>query len=403
MSLFGERIQPIPLLIPQQGTPVALERVSVTDKLFQESWLQKLIFENPSLLPVSEIEPVFGPLVAIGREVSTNVGFIDNLFISPQGYLTIVETKLWRNPEARREVVGQIIDYAKELSLWSFDRLDQTVRAFFKNKKFGVIEALRSIEDIAEEDESDIIDSITRNLQRGRLLLLIVGDGIRESTEAMAEFLSQTPQLHFCLALIELQVFKIGEDMLVIPQIVTRTREITRAVIRLEGGTVQNISVDLDVSREEKGSGAKRYTLSEEEFFESMRRAVGDNEILFAKELMKSAQEMGCEIEMRQASYVIKLSDPMGSGQRLTLLVINKNGEFYIGWLLDQLERAGLKREVGVAYYEAMKALFQGCETNPKKDTVWAINKAIDKLDELKQLIEDTIREINASAETIES
>jgi hypothetical protein len=70
---------------------------------------------------------------------------------------------------------------------------------------------------------------------------------------------------------------------------------------------------------------------------------------------------------------------------------------------LDQLERAGLKREVGVAYYEAMKALFQGCETNPKKDTVWAINKAIDKLDDLKQLIENTVREINASAETIES
>lgn len=30
----------------------------------------------------------------------------------PEGYLTIVETKLWRNPQARREVVAQIVEEA---------------------------------------------------------------------------------------------------------------------------------------------------------------------------------------------------------------------------------------------------------------------------------------------------
>ncbi len=43
--------------------------------------------------------------------------------VYPRGYLTIVETKLWRNPEARREVVGQIVDYAKELSTWDVEEL----------------------------------------------------------------------------------------------------------------------------------------------------------------------------------------------------------------------------------------------------------------------------------------
>ena len=28
----------------------------------------------------------------------------------------LIECKLWRNPEARREVVGQILDYAKVLT-----------------------------------------------------------------------------------------------------------------------------------------------------------------------------------------------------------------------------------------------------------------------------------------------
>ncbi len=33
----------------------------------------------------------------------------------------LVEAKLWRNPEARRKVIGQILDYAKELSRWNYE------------------------------------------------------------------------------------------------------------------------------------------------------------------------------------------------------------------------------------------------------------------------------------------
>ena len=44
-----------------------------------------------------------------------------------EGYLTLVETKLWRNPEARRTVVAQIIDYASHLSTWTYDDLRQAV------------------------------------------------------------------------------------------------------------------------------------------------------------------------------------------------------------------------------------------------------------------------------------
>jgi hypothetical protein len=38
------------------------------------------------------------------------------------------EAKLWRNPEARRQVVGQVLDYAKELARWSYEELQGAVR-----------------------------------------------------------------------------------------------------------------------------------------------------------------------------------------------------------------------------------------------------------------------------------
>ena len=108
-----------------ENTYTKLERIPLTKGIFQEEWLQKLLQNSPQLLPVAEIDAIYAPLVCIGREVATAAGYIDNLYISPKGYITIVETKLWRNPEARREVVGQIIDYAKELKQFSYERLDK--------------------------------------------------------------------------------------------------------------------------------------------------------------------------------------------------------------------------------------------------------------------------------------
>ena len=67
---------------------------------------------HPSLLPVDQIEPAFNTVVPICIELPMKSGFLDNLLVTPAGDLALVECKLWRNPEARREVVAQIIHYA---------------------------------------------------------------------------------------------------------------------------------------------------------------------------------------------------------------------------------------------------------------------------------------------------
>ena len=111
------------------------------------------------------------------------------------------------------------------------------------------MDSVRQIEDVEETEEQAIVDTISRNLQLGQFLLLVVGDGIRESVEAMADYLQQTPQLHFTLALVELQVYELNEEnkpLLVIPQIIARTKEITRAVVRVEAKEIQSIRVEVD-------------------------------------------------------------------------------------------------------------------------------------------------------------
>jgi hypothetical protein len=102
----------------RDGTPVIvssgstkLERVDLTTSIgaYDEAWLQKLLSDHPECLPIGEIEPGFEKLVAISRELPTRHGSIDNLFMTGAGDIVMVEAKLWRNSQARREVIGQAV------------------------------------------------------------------------------------------------------------------------------------------------------------------------------------------------------------------------------------------------------------------------------------------------------
>lgn len=95
-------------LIVRDGRTTPLQRVAFGDREYNEDWLQRLLFEHPRLLPIGEIEPWFDDAMPVVRELPTRAGPLDLLYVNARGYLTLVETKLWRNPQARREVVGQV-------------------------------------------------------------------------------------------------------------------------------------------------------------------------------------------------------------------------------------------------------------------------------------------------------
>ena len=64
--------------------------------VFDEGWLQNFIFTHHQAIPIDEIEPAFGPLIPVCRELPTKAGPVDLLFISSNGLLTLVECKLWK-------------------------------------------------------------------------------------------------------------------------------------------------------------------------------------------------------------------------------------------------------------------------------------------------------------------
>jgi len=202
---------------------------------FDEKMIQDLVFKNPECLPVNEIDDVFSPLISVCTELNTPVGPLDVLLVSPNGRLTIIETKLWRNPEARRVVVAQILDYAKELRKWSYEDLQREINRRLKRSGNTLFEMVKEFN--PETDEADFVDAVSRNLRRGNFLLLLVGDGIREGAIGIADFLSTGSHLQFVFSMVELSIYEddnIGK--LIVPKIILKTVELQRMVVEIQDG-----------------------------------------------------------------------------------------------------------------------------------------------------------------------
>ncbi|PZF71441.1 PDDEXK family nuclease [Taibaiella soli] len=380
MVTKGNRSNGQPIHV-ENGTATNLVRLPLDGKDFNEEWIQKLVHNNPAILPTNEIEPSFSPLIAIGREIATAAGYLDNLFVSPDGYLTIVETKLWRNPEARREVVGQIIDYAKELHKWNFTDLNNAIVAYNRlhnSNSDGLWATVQKQSNLNESDEQFFVDNISKNLKRGRFLLLIVGDGIRESVEDMVDYLSQSPQLHFTLALIELQVFKLSADnnsLIVIPQIVTRTKEITRAIVRIEGSNADdlkiNIETDLGNEATDKKTATARLSITAEDYLARLELKTTGQIADFAKQIIKDAQDAGYYIEWNSGSFGVKLPDPQGSDVKIALFTVDKTGMVYLGFSQGQLIKLGLPLELSYDLAKDTAAILPGIQQNLVTKNSW--------------------------------
>ena len=224
------------MIIDENATGEELLSIAEDKALFQEKWLQEILYEHPKILPVGLMDERFSPPICIGREIA----HIDNLFVSPKGHLTVVETKLWRNPEAHRTVVAQLLDYAYTLTTWSYERLDSEVRSFMKKRSgtdLGIYQIVRENTKYLDLDEIEFHAKMEENLTDGNFALLIVGDKIHPSVTKLAETIQSAPHLQFSLGFVELQCYKLKEDsdfpVMVFPNLILKSKEVTRAVVKV--------------------------------------------------------------------------------------------------------------------------------------------------------------------------
>ena len=171
--------------------PMRAERLAFGETAGRnEAWLRDTLFAHPDLVPLRDLDPTYGPLIPLCTELCIDASRrLDIAFISRFGRLTLVECKLWRNPEARREVIAQVLDYAHAISRWSYSDLQRQVAAASRRHGNVPYELVR--ERYPELREQQFVDDTARAMRAGRFLLIIAGDGIREDVSGIAELINR--------------------------------------------------------------------------------------------------------------------------------------------------------------------------------------------------------------------
>lgn len=160
-----------------------------------ESVLQRYLADHPSLLAGEQIDrETPRSWILIDREIgvpdadsSAGRWSLDHLFIDQFGVPTLVEVKRSENTDARRKVVGQMLDYAANATrYWHVDEVRATYEASVDDPEAelrGFLGEDRSVEEYWSDVES--------NIETGRIRMLFVADEIPPELVAIVEFLNQ--------------------------------------------------------------------------------------------------------------------------------------------------------------------------------------------------------------------
>ena len=197
---------------------------TVPQKDYTESYIQELIFKNPNLLKLNEIDVSCGKIAPLCREfpVDSSGHSIDDLYVDSNGVITIVECKLIRNHQATREVLGQILDYAKEIVKFNYKELERIITKITNKKLFELVS-----ERIEWLDQEAFEENVNRNLKEGRINLIIAGDRISRNVEELVTFLNGYTKMSFKIGVVEIQLYKLPESdkRIAIPNCLFKTVE----------------------------------------------------------------------------------------------------------------------------------------------------------------------------------
>ncbi|MDA9020044.1 hypothetical protein N9H60_02570 [Flavimaricola sp.] len=241
-----------------------------SDSLFDEKWLQQILYENIDLIKVSDPSYDKVRVIPLCRELALNDGirniFLDILAVTETGRLVLIECKLWKNPQARREVLAQTLEYASLMQKLSYSDLSAKLKKHIEsNSRDPISEMCRSLG--IDLDESLLIDRITENMKRGDFHLIIAGDGIRADLVNLVNS-NVMRGMTADLSLLEISVHSNARgEILLSPTIPTETETVIRTVLLsaegmpaiIEEEYEKNSNADLVVdSNRSRGNEAKK-------------------------------------------------------------------------------------------------------------------------------------------------
>lgn len=162
----------------------------------REDILQALVARFPNLLVGDAADGAHQRWLLVGREAAPDDEdgggrwSVDHLFLDQDAVPTLVEVKRAKDTRIRREVVGQVLDYAANAVVyWPIERLRELFVRECERSGSDPEELVAAVLG-ADGDVEEFWQRADENLRAGRLRLVFVADEIPRELRRVIEFLN---------------------------------------------------------------------------------------------------------------------------------------------------------------------------------------------------------------------
>jgi len=262
------------------------EAMSGTHCVNEDLELQRILELNPDLVPGEQINPSDPRRwLVVKREMpvpdpgtGNNRWSIDLFFLDQDAVPTFIECKRYNDTRARREVVGQMLEYAANgHHYWSKDEMRKYAQEAADNSGLSLEEQVKSL----QPEETDSVDTFFQraqdNLREGQIRLVFFMEEAPQELKSVVDFLNKQMERSEVL-LVEARQYEHNGIKIVAPILFGFTEE-ARQVKR-------TVSV----------TSAQRRKWDKESFFNDAREHLREKDVQSIKAFFDKSQELKCEV-----------------------------------------------------------------------------------------------------------
>ncbi len=183
-------------IVDESGKTIEMEQYYCKN---EDKDLQALLEKNPDLLAGDQINPdnhrqwllIKREMPIEGPSTAENQWNIDFFYVDQDGVPTFVECKRFADTRSRREVVGQMLDYAANGQFYfTKEKIGNYINEQSQNSKVDAEEYVMSINPPSENKE-EFLELIENNLREGQIRMLFFMEEAPMELKSIVDFLNK--------------------------------------------------------------------------------------------------------------------------------------------------------------------------------------------------------------------
>ena len=250
--------------------------------------LQRILECNPNLIPGDQIRPEDPrrwllvrremPVADPNTTGDDQRWSLDFLFVDQDATPTLVECKRYNSTGARREVVGQLLEYAANAHYWTKEVMQAYAEESAEKGDTSLEEQIRTLNPEGSEAVGEFFQRVQDNLREGQIRLVFFLEESPLELKNIVHFLNKQMERSEVF-LVEAHQYEHGGTKIIAPRLFGYTEEARQVKKRVSVNT-----------------GKKKFKWNQELFFKKAEGSLSEKEVSAIQSLHDATQKLKCNI-----------------------------------------------------------------------------------------------------------